>query len=222
MTPQGTQGTPKATKKGQKMLQRTPLERRSLYLRRPLESTVPAEQNSLRKEPELTWNGKRGFVKDVACVWVCPACVSTALFLVLGLWPALGNATRIREKPRGPPKNAPGHTKGAKKPPTSRPKDHLGAPRGPQETPNAPQRTPEGHQKTTLKHQGAPKRHPKHPKGPQKASKRPPRAPQGTPNGTKKGQKRPQELPWIFFGSTLRKCCKYQQKPSKNSPKRNL
>ena len=177
------------------------------------------------------------FVKDVACVWVCPACVSTALFLVLGLWPALGNATRIREKPRGPPKNAPGHTKGAKKLPTSRPKDHLGAPGGPQETPNAPQRTPGGHQKTTWRHQGAPKRHPKHPKGPQEASKRPPRAPQGTPRDPRRPARDPPEhpkapqtapkrakkglknSPGILFGSTLRKCCKYHQKPAKNSSK---
>ena len=130
------------------------------------------------------------------CACGCvPLAFRLLFFLLLGFWPALGNATRIREKPRGPPKNAPGHTKGTKKPPTSRPKDHLGAPRGPQETPNAPQRTPEGHQKTTWRHQGAPKRHPKHPKGPQKASKRPPRAPQGTPKSPKKGQKRLQGTP---------------------------
>jgi hypothetical protein len=142
-------------------------------------------------------------------------------FFAAGFLASPQKRQKNQRKTSRPPKNAPGDTKGAKKPPTSRPKDHLGAPRGPQETPNTPQRTPKGHQKTTLKHQGAPKRHPKHPKGPQKASKRPPRAPQGTPNGTKKGQKMPQELLWIFFGSTLRKCCKYQQKPTKNSPKRN-
>ena len=45
--PRAPQGTPKVTKKGQKRLPGTPLDRRSLYLGRPLESTAPAEQNSL-------------------------------------------------------------------------------------------------------------------------------------------------------------------------------
>ena len=30
-----------------------------------------SEQKGLKNKPVRTWNGKRGFVIDIACVWVC-------------------------------------------------------------------------------------------------------------------------------------------------------
>ena len=52
--PRAPKGTPKVNKKSPKWLPGTPLEPGSLYLGRPLESTVPAKQNSPRHEPVTT------------------------------------------------------------------------------------------------------------------------------------------------------------------------
>ena len=150
IVPKAPQNAPKMHKKGSK----GPLWNEGPYVQvDPLKVPhLPSKtaQNEIRYGKTCeSWNGKRGFVKDVACVWVCPACFSTALFLLLGFWPALGNAKRIREKPRG------------------RQKTHQATPREPKSHPRAAQ-------KTTLGHQGAPKRHPTHPKGRQRDTKRPP------------------------------------------------
>ena len=133
--------------------------------------------------------------------------------------------------------------------PSETPQESARHPVGHQKTHQATPREPKSHpraaQKTTLGHQRAPKRHPTtHPKGRQRDTKRPPGGTKGRPRDTqstprdprrpardppehpkapqtapKRVKKRPQELPWIFFGSTLRKCCKYQQKTTKNNPK---
>ena len=35
-----------------------------------------------RLKPVSTWNGKRGFVRDIACVWMCSVCLYFTMFTV--------------------------------------------------------------------------------------------------------------------------------------------
>ena len=46
----------------------------------------------LGREPVLTWNGKRGVVLDIACMWICSACTS-------GSVSALGSKRGSEESP---------------------------------------------------------------------------------------------------------------------------
>ena len=49
-------------------------------------------QKSSKNEPVLTWNGKRGVVLDIACMWICSACTS-------GSVSALGSKRGSEESP---------------------------------------------------------------------------------------------------------------------------
>ena len=74
-SPKGPQRTPKGPprppQERPKDPQRTVPDRCPLYLAGPCESVVNSNKNEPRDKPVSTWNGKRGVVIHIACVWVC-------------------------------------------------------------------------------------------------------------------------------------------------------
>ena len=46
--------------------------------KRDKKKELKSDQKKVKNKPVSTWNGKRGFVRDIACVWMCSVCIWTS------------------------------------------------------------------------------------------------------------------------------------------------